>query len=80
MVILGHVLLIVGIIAMLVGDAMFLVVAYKRSLWWFFGCLFLPVVAWVFLFLNPKATIKPFGLEVAGLLIAAVGSWMAQVV
>ena len=37
MVVVGYILLIAGVIAMIVGDAMFLVVAYKRSLWWVFG-------------------------------------------
>jgi len=39
-----------------------------------------PLVSWVFLFLNLKATIKPFGLSLLGLLLAGLGGWMAGVV
>jgi len=57
----------------------FLVVAYNRSLWWFFGCLFVPFVDWFFLFLNFKATVKPFGLSLLGFLVACLGAWIAGV-
>jgi FtsH-binding integral membrane protein len=80
MMLLGYVLLVVGLIVGIYGDVRFLVVAYNRNLWWFFGCLFVPLVSWVFLFLNLKATIKPFGLSLLGLLLAGLGGWMAGVV
>jgi hypothetical protein len=56
------------------GEVRFLVVAWNRNLWWFFGCLFVPLVAWVFLFLNLRATLKPFALSLLGLLLAGLGS------
>jgi hypothetical protein len=61
MIAIGYILLTLGIIAGVVGEVMFLVVAYKRSLLWFFGCLFIPIVCWIFFFLNMKA--ESFGLE-----------------
>ena len=76
----GYILLVLGLIACLYGQIRFLVVAYNRSLWWFFGCLFVPFVDWVFLFLNFKATVKPLGLSLLGLLMAGLGAWMAGVV
>jgi hypothetical protein len=76
---LGYILLVLGLIACLHWQVRFLVVAYNRSLWWFFGCLFVPLVDWIFLFLNFKATAKPFGLSLLGLLVAGVGGWMAGV-
>lgn len=79
MVPLGYILLVVGFVIGLFGDIRFLVVAYKRNLWWFFGCLFLPIVSWVFFFLNLKATVKPFALSMTGLIVAALGSWMAGI-
>jgi hypothetical protein len=36
-------------------------------------------VDWILLFLNFKATAKPFGLSLLGLLVAGVGGWMARV-
>jgi len=80
MVALGYVLLTIGVILSIYGEVRFLVVAYNRSLWWFFGCLFVPLVALVFLCLNLKATIKPFSLALLGLLLAGLGCWMADVV
>jgi len=77
---LGYVLLVVGLIVSLYGEVRFLAVAYNRNLWWFFGCLFVPLVAWVFLLLNLKATIKPFGLSLLGLVVAGLGCWMSGVV
>jgi hypothetical protein len=76
---LGYILLIVGFIVSMYGGVRFLVVAYNRNLWWFLGCLIVPPVAWVFLFLNLKATIKLFGLSLLGLLVAGLGCWMSGV-
>ena len=76
----GYILLTIGLITALVGDVMFLTVAYRRSLWWFFGCLFIPVVWIIFFFMNLKVTIKPTCLSLLGLLLAGVGSWMAGVI
>ncbi len=76
----GYMLLVLGSIVWLYGQVRFLVVAYNRNLWWFFGCLFVPLVDWVFLFLNLKATVKPFGLSLLGLMVAALGWWMSGIV
>ena len=76
---LGYALLGVGLIACLYWQVRFLVVAYNRSLWWFFGCLFVPFVDWIFFLLNIKATAKPFGLSLLGMLVACIGGWMAGV-
>ena len=79
MIAVGYILLGVGILTAFVGELMFLAIAYKRSLWWFFGCLFVPIVCWIFFFLNMKTTLKPFGLQVLGLLLAGVGGCLAGV-
>jgi hypothetical protein len=80
MVILGCILLAIGVIVGIYGEVRFLVVAYNQSLWWFFGCLFVPPVAWIFLFLNLKTTIKPFCLALLGLILAGLGCWISGVV
>jgi len=76
----GYILLAIGIIMGIVGDVMFLTVAYKRSLWWFFGCLFIPIIWVMFFLMNVKATIKPTCLSLLGLLLAGFGCWMAGVI
>jgi hypothetical protein len=73
----GYTILVIGFIAAFIGELMFLTVAYKRSLLWFLACLFVPIVCWVFFFLNMKATIKPFTLQVVGVLLAGFGGYMA---
>lgn len=79
MAVLGYILLALGCLIGLVGDVMFLTVAYKRGLWCFVGCLFIPIVWLVFFFMNLKATAKPFAISTAGLLIACFGGWMAGI-
>jgi hypothetical protein len=79
MTILGCILLALGCLTSLIGEVMFLAVAYKRSLWWFFGCLFIPIVDLVFLFLNLKATAKPFTIFIVGILVAWGGAQLAGI-
>jgi len=76
---LGYMLLAIGLIAGLYGELRVLVVAYNRSAWWFFGCVFVPFVECFFLLLNLKATIKPFGLALLGYALAGLGGWLAGV-
>jgi hypothetical protein len=75
-IVLGHILLVVGLTTALAGYAMFLAVVFNRSLWWFFGCLFIPFVDVVFLVLNFKFTAKPFGIAVLGLVVAGLGDYL----
>jgi hypothetical protein len=77
MTILGFILLSIGSLTSIIGEVMFLVVAYKRSLWWFFGCLFVPFVELLFFFLNLKATVKSFLIFVAGVVMIWFGSQLA---
>lgn len=76
----GLILFFAGLLAMIVGELMFLVLAYKRSLIWFFGCLFVPIVCWIFLFLNLKAAMKPFAIQVGGLLLLLLGGHFAGII
>jgi len=76
----GYILLVLGFVVGLYWQVRFLVVTYNRSLWWFFGCLFVPFVDWIFLLLYFKDARKPFGLSLLGLIVAGLGGWMAGVV
>lgn len=75
----GYMVLVIGITVCLYGQIRFLVIAYNRNLWWFFGCLFVPLVDWIFLSLNFKTTIKPFAISLLGFLIAAIGAWLGGI-
>lgn len=76
MTVIGHILVVLGLTAALAGEVMFLAVAFKRSLWWFFGCLFVPLVDIVFLALNSKLTARPFGIALLGLVVAGLGDFL----
>jgi hypothetical protein len=69
----GYMLFGLGCILGLFGEVKFLVVAYRRSLWWFFGCLFIPLVALLFFLLNIKATWRPVLVSTVGFIIAGIG-------
>jgi hypothetical protein len=75
----GCVLAVLGCLVALVGEVMFLTVAYKRGLLWFFGCLFIPIIWLIFFFLNVRATAGPFAISIGGLLVACLGGWMAGI-
>ena len=76
MLVIGHILFVAGCIVGLTGDIMFLATAYKRGVWWFLGCLFIPIVSLIF-FMNFRATAKAVGLSILGLAVTLVGWWMA---
>jgi len=76
MAIAGDILMVLGCMAGLAGDVMFLNVAYRRSLCWFFGCLFVPLVAELFLLTHWRAAWKPFTLSVFGVGVAILGVLM----
>ena len=79
MVVLGYILLFFGCLIVIVGNVMFLTVAYRRNPWWFVGCLFVLPVAIVFLLLNLKTALKPFAISIAGLSVGLLGAWLAGV-
>ena len=59
-----------GIEIYIVGLIWFLVVAFRESVLWGLGCLFVPVVYLVFLFLHWKDALKPFALYVGAALFS----------
>jgi hypothetical protein len=75
----GHILFALGLIVGLIGDVIFLAAAYRHGLWWFLGCLFIPIVWVLFFFLNVKETLKPFVISFAGFLLAGTGGLMAGI-
>ena len=70
----GEILLVLGCIISLVGNVMFLNVAFRRSYFWFFGCLFVPLMTEAFLLSHLKASFKSYSIFAAGLGIAFLGA------
>lgn len=63
-----------GLIA-LVGAIWLLVVAFKKSIWWGLGSLFVPFVSLIFVILNWQDSKKPFLIQVAGVVLCLIGAW-----
>ena len=75
MLIFGSIIFGLGMIVWFAGEVMLLTVAYRRSLVWFFGCLFIPFVSWIFLLLNAKQAWKPAVIATVGFIITGIGYW-----
>jgi hypothetical protein len=72
----GSIIFGLGLLLWIAGEFRLLVIAYRRNLAWFFGCLFLPLVGWVFLLLNAKQAWKPFVMAIIGFLLTGIGYWV----
>jgi hypothetical protein len=73
---LGSILFWLGMIVWAIGDLMFLAVVFRYSLVWFFGCLFVPLLDWVYFAFNPQKTWKPTLIATVGCLMTAAGYWL----
>ncbi|MGY8770298.1 MAG: hypothetical protein ACKVH8_17920 [Pirellulales bacterium] len=78
---LGGLLSLVGSIACLVGVIWIIVIAFKESVLWGLGCLFVPFVVLIFAIMNWDSASKPaliviggIGLSVMGGVLAALGA------
>ncbi len=64
---LNSVLLIAGTIVLFTGSIGFLLVAFRESILWGLGCMFLPFVSFIFLWLHWRSVSKPFFMSMSGL-------------
>jgi hypothetical protein len=62
-------LFILGLGLSVVGTLWLLVLAFRTSIWWGFGCLFIPFVQLFYLFSHWKEAGNPVGLQVLGMVI-----------
>ena len=62
-------LLVLGLGLSFVGTLWMLVLAFRTSIWWGLGCLFIPFVQLFYLFSHWKEAGNPFGLQVLGTVI-----------
>jgi hypothetical protein len=75
MIILGAILFGLGLVIWITAEVRLLVLAYRQSLLWFFGCLFLPLVSWIFFLLNVKQAWKPVVMATVGFVVTGLGYW-----
>jgi len=71
---LGALLVILGLVIALFGGLMFLVAAFRESIWWGLACLFLPFVSFFFLIVHWRVAKKPFFLQLLGLAVMVIGA------
>lgn len=69
----GNLLFLVGLAVIIVGTIMVLIVAYKESIWWFLGCLFIPFASILFIITHWEETKQGFFWSLAGTGIAVLG-------
>jgi hypothetical protein len=77
MIALGYILFWLGMAAWVAGSLMFLAVAFRYSIAWFFGCLFVPFADVAYFLLYPKQTWKPLLIGTVGMLVAGIGHLLA---
>ena len=75
MVIFASILFGLGLAVWIAGEVMLLAVAYRQSLFWFFGCLFIPFISWLFFVLNAKRAWKPVVIATTGFIVTGIGYW-----
>ena len=74
--ILGLTLSVIGAIVSLIGGIWFLVVAFRQSVWWGLGCLFIPFVSLVFLIMHWRDAAKPVFVSLLGTVLIIVVALM----
>ena len=63
----------IGLGIMFIGGIGFLIAAFRASIWWGLGCLLIPFVNLIFLFLHWQDARNPFLLQLLGVGIALAG-------
>ena len=81
MAILGTIITVIGGIAMLIFGIQILIIAFKTHIGWGLASLFIPLVAFVFVFMHWQETKTPFlrwliglGVTIVGGVIGALGA------
>jgi len=77
MAIAGYVLMGIGAIVALVGGIMFLIAAFRASIWWGLGSMFVPFVNLIFLITHWATARRPFFIQLGGVVLMFVGVALA---
>ena len=68
----GMIILGIGGIISLIGGIWFLVVAFRQSVWWGLGSIFIPFVSLIFLIMHWADAKKPFFVSLLGAVIIVI--------
>lgn len=71
--------MLIGWAISILGSILVLIAAFKKSVWWGLGSLFVPFVVLIFVILNWAAAKRGFLLSLAGLALAIVGITIVMV-
>jgi hypothetical protein len=71
----GIILLAVGAVLFFIGGTWLVVVAFKESMAWGFGCLLVPFMDFIFLTKHWKEASKPFGVSLLGMLLISIAAF-----
>ena len=68
-----------GLGVFIIGGILFLIEAFKTSLLWGFGCVFLTPVTIFYLVLHWGNAKKPFAIQLVGLLVLIAGTYFTEI-
>lgn len=71
---LGSITVWAGLILLLLGGLLFIVVAFKESILWGLGVLFLPIASLIFLIFHWDTAKRPFFWQLGGMLLVMIGA------
>ena len=74
--VIGFILMAVGMLVALIGGTWFFVVAFRESVLWGLGCIFVPFVSLIFLIMHWDEAGKPFLIKLAGIVPMVAGAAM----
>ena len=69
----GIVIILLGLAIFLIGGLLFLVAAFRESIWWGLACLFIPIVQLFFLIVHWPEAKKPFFIQLLGFMVLIGG-------
>lgn len=69
-----------GLGVFVIGGILFLVEAFKTSLLWGFGCIFLTPVTLLYLAFHWATAKRPFAIQMVGLLILLAGTYVPAII
>lgn len=71
--ILGGIIFFIGLAIAIFGGIWFLIEAFKVSVWWGLGCLFISIISLIFLCMHFQEAKKPFFINLAGAVLMILG-------
>jgi len=77
MAIAGFILIALGAIISLVGGIMLLIGAFRASIWWGLGSIFVPFVSLIFVITHWATAKRPFLIQLAGVVLVFIGAGLA---